>query len=531
MRLCVFSIFLCQLFCVSLQAQVPGCMDPNASNYDPSATVSNGSCIYPDGTVALKNLRKATLPPTVNEISGVICFDGKLYGHNDSGGDPAVYEMDSTSGVITKTITLQGATNVDWEDITQDDSYVYVGDMGNNVSGNRTDLKIYRFPKQDIRNIVGTSGTVPSSDIDVINFKYEDQTDFTASAANATRYDCEAMIYDNGKLHFFTKNWVGSFAVHYVINATPTQNVQVAIRKDSMNTGGVKITSAAKVNSQTSVLLGYEVVAPPSGFLWVISGYSDMDAIFETGNKRKINLGAIVDVAGGGIGQVEGLTLANPGRVFISSEYFTKTVFGVPFTVQQSLYGLNILQWIPFVVLANGITGLSALPVNNKIVIHWRYDTQPFDHFDVESSGDGMHFSVAGKVLSESGVHAFMFTDPSLLPASGVYYRIKVIIKDGSFAYSKIISVNNHQTIHFNLNASPSPFQQALRLSLHSDKERQIVLNLLDLYGRKLLTEKWNCTKGENQFEWKNLSFLHKSAYYITAQAEGDLVVKKILKD
>ncbi|MEO9005251.1 MAG: hypothetical protein ABI288_10960, partial [Ginsengibacter sp.] len=95
-----------QLFCLSAKAQIHGCMDPLSSNYNPAATVSDGSCIYPDGIVALKNLRKATLPDTVHEISGMICFDGKLYGHNDSGGEPAIYEMDTTRGVITKTITL-----------------------------------------------------------------------------------------------------------------------------------------------------------------------------------------------------------------------------------------------------------------------------------------------------------------------------------------------------------------------------------------------------------------------------------------
>ena len=205
MRLSVFIFLAGQLFYTSARAQIYGCMDPRSSNYNPSATISDGSCIYSDGVVALKNLRKATLSNTVQELSGIISFDGKLYGLNDSGGQPAIYEMDTTNGTITKTITLQGATNIDWEDITQDDSYVYVGDFGNNDSGNRHDLKIYRFPKQDIKNITGSSGTIPSGDIDVINFRYEDQTDFSPSPANSTSYDCEAMVYDNGKIHLFTK--------------------------------------------------------------------------------------------------------------------------------------------------------------------------------------------------------------------------------------------------------------------------------------------------------------------------------------
>ena len=346
MRLLIFSLLMCPFFSMTSQAQIYGCMDPASSNYNSAATVSNGSCIYPEVLVALKNRRKAILPGPVHEISGIICFDGKLYGHNDSGGEPAIYEMDTTSGVITKTITLQGATNVDWEDITQDDSYVYVGDIGNNVSGNRTDLKIYRFPKQAVRNIQGTSGTVPSSDIEVLNFKYEDQTDFSPSPAQSTRFDCEALIYDNGKLHLFTKNWLSNYTVHYVLNATPLPGIQVAVRKDSLNTEGVVITAAASVGDKTSVLLGYQVTGAPAGFVWIITGYSDMNEIFTTGNKRKINIGGIVEGVNSGIGQVEGIAFAKTGRVFITNEFFSRTAGSFTFTIPQSLYGLDISAWI-----------------------------------------------------------------------------------------------------------------------------------------------------------------------------------------
>eukprot|EP00803_Ostreobium_quekettii_P003087 evm.model.scf_1797.3 EVM.evm.TU.scf_1797.3 scf_1797:11411-12581(+) len=36
---------------------VRGCMDPNADNYSPGATVDDGSCVYPDGTQAPEGLK------------------------------------------------------------------------------------------------------------------------------------------------------------------------------------------------------------------------------------------------------------------------------------------------------------------------------------------------------------------------------------------------------------------------------------------------------------------------------------------
>ena len=398
MRSFLLTVLFMSSLSSSVNAQVYGCTDPASSNYNPLATVSDGSCIYPATSVALKHLKKVTLPGAVSEISGMIYMNGKLYGHNDSDGQPALYEIDTTTGAITKTITLQGATNVDWEDLTQDNEYIYIGDFGN-TNGNRTDLKLYRFPKEDIVKITGSSGSIAAADIREIDFRYEDQADFTSRPANSTRFDCEAVIYDNGRLHLFTKNWISDYTVHYVISAEPSPGVQVAVRKDSLDTRGALITGAARINNKTTILIGYEVTGYPSGALWVITGYNGLNQLFTSGNKRKVDLGKIVDIAGGGgIGQIEGLAAASEKRVFISNEFFSRTV-GLTFTVPQSLYGLTITPWLPtYIVLPVGITGLSARQYDDFVILSWEYDAPAAAHFDIEMSHDGQHFCRAGTV-------------------------------------------------------------------------------------------------------------------------------------
>ncbi|MBL4643362.1 MAG: T9SS C-terminal target domain-containing protein, partial [Flavobacteriaceae bacterium] len=116
---------------------------------------------------------KYDLPNTVSETSGLLFYNGKLITHNDSGDNANLYELDTISGNITRTIHITNATNVDWEDITQDETYIYIGDFGNN-NGNRQDLKIYRILKSDFNN--GTSITS-----EVISFSYEDQVNFTTN--------------------------------------------------------------------------------------------------------------------------------------------------------------------------------------------------------------------------------------------------------------------------------------------------------------------------------------------------------------
>ena len=55
----------------------------------------------------------------LNEVSGVVAsrvHTPDLWVHNDSGGEPAVYVI-SPDGKSLGTYTVDGATNVDWEDI------------------------------------------------------------------------------------------------------------------------------------------------------------------------------------------------------------------------------------------------------------------------------------------------------------------------------------------------------------------------------------------------------------------------------
>lgn len=531
MRIFLFIFFIGFFWCQSVKAQVPGCMDPASSNYNPMATISDGSCIYPDGAVLLKNQKKVVLPNTISEISGMVFINGKLYGHNDSGGQPAIYEIDTTNGSITKTITLQGATNVDWEDMTQDADFVYVGDFGNNESGNRTDLKIYRFPKSAIANIAGASGIISASDISTINFRYEDQTDFNPNPPNNTRYDCESIIYDNGQLHLFTKNWISNYTVHYILSANPLAGMQIALRKDSLNTQGTLITSAIKINPQTIALLGYEVTGYPSGAIWFISGFRDMNHVFTEGNKRKVDLGKIVDViGGGGIGQIEGMALAGQERVMISNEFFSRAVSGITFTVPQNLYGLIVSPWIPkTTVLPIGIYDFSAKENGNKVLLNWKFDSPEGDHFDIEMSKDGLHFSTIGKVRYQLAAGRFSFIDDQPFVSTESFYRIKIVKKDGNHSYSKILSVKT--TLKNHLKLKSTSFNDKINFNFYCDKKEVIQMSLTDLFGRTLVTQKIECSPGNHSYEINNLSFLSRSFYFITAVTADALLVEKVMKN
>ncbi len=142
--------------------------------------------IFPSLIYGQKITLITALADSIKETSGLIYLNQKLITHNDSEGRPALYEIDSVSGSIIRTVAISNATNIDWEDICHDSTYLYIGDFGND--GSRTDLKIYRLPISSYLTTLNDTVTV-----DTIQFNYSDQTDFTPNQFS-TNFDAEDLV-------------------------------------------------------------------------------------------------------------------------------------------------------------------------------------------------------------------------------------------------------------------------------------------------------------------------------------------------
>ncbi len=138
------------------------------------------------------------MPEQLIETSGLLVNGTTdFWSFEDSGNPEELYQFNQ-NGSIVKTVKLSNASNKDWEEMTSDDQYSYIGDFGNNTS-NRKDLVIYKITK--VQNIIGTTVTPQK-----INFKYEDQIDFNPPIGT-WEFDCEAMISIRDSLYLFSKDY------------------------------------------------------------------------------------------------------------------------------------------------------------------------------------------------------------------------------------------------------------------------------------------------------------------------------------
>jgi hypothetical protein len=160
----------------SANAQISGCTDSLSKNYSPNATINDGGCQYP--SLNLKPKYSIRLSDTIRETSGLLYFDNLLWTHNDD-HDKTIYGIDSL-GQIQKKVVLYKEINHDWEEITQDSSYLYIGDFGNNFAGNRIDLHILKIDKKSFLD--------ENPIIETISFTYSDQNHFSSQEQNTHQF-------------------------------------------------------------------------------------------------------------------------------------------------------------------------------------------------------------------------------------------------------------------------------------------------------------------------------------------------------
>ncbi|HBE41823.1 MAG TPA: hypothetical protein DDW27_11585 [Bacteroidales bacterium] len=373
----VLAAFFLSAFQIS--AQQAGCPDRLAVNYDPEAIVNDGSCRYNPANIA--PLGSLNLDAEISETSGLIFRDNMFWTHNDN-TDINLYALDTLYGKVIRPYPLTGLTNTDWEEITQDENYIYIGDFGNN-SGNRTDLKVYRVARQSIPG--------NTLQFDSICFSYPEQVDFDSESYDSD-FDCEAFIVSGDSLYLFTKCWASNTTTLYSVPKSP--GTWDAKMRSSLNVNGL-ITGAVYIGEKRVIVLtGYSEKLKP--FLYMLYDFTGTG--FFDGNKRKIDLLLPYH-------QVEAITTTSGTRFFITNEAFSyepliKNRQKIHLVDLRSFLGDYLGLSVPVPDNLNSFI-ISPNPTNEYILVQSLPELIPADYFLINISGQIVK---SGELESDSSV-------------------------------------------------------------------------------------------------------------------------------
>lgn len=316
----------------------------------------------------------APLPAGLSESSGLHYLNGRLLSIEDSGNDNLVFEIDSLTGNISREVVIGNADNTDWESITADENFIYIGDFGNN-NGTREDLKIFKIPLGEY--LAGDA----TQTVEVISFSYADQTDFSSNPF-ATNFDAEAFCSFGDSLILFTKNWINGYSKIYKLPKIQGEYEIEAI--DSINTEG--FVTGCTCGSELGLihLIGHNSLLVP--FAVRISDFSP-DQITD-GEISRVELSASF----GQSTQIEGVAQTYPGKFFVSSEAFFNTqallyelFWGIDLSIKnpQKLYLDGFISPNPndgfFQVNVDEYTELRLIDHTGKII----YTSEKLPHYHI----------------------------------------------------------------------------------------------------------------------------------------------------
>lgn len=355
---------------------------------------------------------KFELPIEVKETSGLLFINGKIITHNDSGDSSNLYEIDSLSGELTRTVSISNATNIDWEDISENSTHIFIADIGNN-NGNRQDLKIYKVLKSDFKN----NNTISA---EIISFTYEDQTDFSNNP-NRSNFDAEGIVIYGSDILIFTKNWADLKTNVY---KTPITSGNYSASK--ISTANVEgLITGAVYNDDRFILTGYDSALVPF-LIYIGSNRIPGDDLFASG----FNKISLENYPGQG-SQIEGITnIGATGSYYISREKFTATFFGTKVDFPQKLYEFHDDTSSLLSVVKNDLEfiKISPNPVIDEININTNLQINKIEVFNI-----------LGKKISINSIQYHNKIDLSSY-SKGVYY-LRINFQDYKTVIKKIIKL------------------------------------------------------------------------------------------
>ena len=324
----IFMLALLVATVLVCSAQVCGCTDSLALNFNPMATLNDGSCQY--ASTIIMPVEIGALDSQLGSTSSLFYWENGYWTNNDH-NDSCLYLIDTTTAETVGSRCFDGVYNYDTEEITQDSLYLYFGDVGNN-NGNRQNLKILRISKESILNQAVV--------IDTIWFSYEDQTDFTSNP-QATDFDCEAFIVSGDSIYIFTKEWVSTQTTIYAIPKTP--GAHMARRCETYNVNGLITGAAYMPEYKLVVLCGYDY--DPSILLsslhpFVLLLYDFQGDRFFSGNKRRLDFDFSTRA------QIEAIATRNALDYYITNESTSIPVMDLVVDIPPALQRLDLRDYL-----------------------------------------------------------------------------------------------------------------------------------------------------------------------------------------
>jgi hypothetical protein len=172
------------------------------------------------------------------------------------------------------------------------------------------------------------------------------------------------------------------------------------------------------------------------------------------------------------------------------------------------------------------LTFTGSLLGNNTTLLKWKTTNELNTlKFDVERSIDGINFSTISSVnasgtTSTETNYSLIDAEVASLPATIIYYRLKMIDRDGVFKYSPVISVSLGG-IYGSVSIAPNPVSDLGKVVITAPSSGQVTYKLIDNTGRSIFVRSLQVKKNTENILSIDMRHLPNGTYYLKVNGAG----------
>ena len=161
----------------------------------------------------------------------------------------------------------------------------------------------------------------------------------------------------------------------------------------------------------------------------------------------------------------------------------------------------------PYIILPLHLISFNVSYLHNETLLQWQVENEiNFKQYELEYSVDGINFKTIAIIEAKNKAaydHKYLHTI-----AQNEYYRIKLIDKDGSYAYSKIVSLNTGRKL--SISVYPNPAKEFIMVDLNGMIPQETAIILYNASGQAV--KKIPAAKNANKIAIQHLS---KGLYHL----------------
>jgi glycosidase len=188
---------------------------------------------------------------------------------------------------------------------------------------------------------------------------------------------------------------------------------------------------------------------------------------------------------------------------------------------------------------ASAVLPLTLLSFNGKrnaeaILLNWTTTNENnVSHFEVERSFNGSDFSIVNTVSAKniSGINNYTdkdFDSRALTSTAKIYYRLKMVDKDGRYSYSKMVEIGTSK--NSSVIIYPNPVKgENISIKLATSEWKQVSIVLTNVNGKACKT--WNISPATTSEIKLNIGGLSNGVYFLKLTGEKKVEVYSLIID